>query len=211
MLAGSALLAVGALLGVLAGSMLDAPRLLLERLQQPVETVEFDDDAEELDPRLLVEYEALQEEVKSSPKAKSTPRRAPSPEPKKAAATPKATPKPAPVAQSAKAAPPKANAPPRAPQPSAREVIDAIAERVASPVASAPTSGRVVQVGAFPDTRSAQAVVDRLRGQGLLAYLSDKKAKNLHRVRVRPRNGQAVSALASDLKGRGFDVWVTSE
>ena len=65
-LAGAALLLLGGCIGLVLGALLDAPRILMRRLQEPVQTVQLEPDSE---PRAvaaappaeqLAEYRALQ-------------------------------------------------------------------------------------------------------------------------------------------------------
>jgi cell division septation protein DedD len=212
--AGAALLAVGAMLGIVLGALMDAPRLLLHRLNEPVQTVEIGSDmpgvgatqgaSEPVEE--LAQYEALQEEA--------PPRRAPR--------------RPAPTSPAPEVAKPP---PPKAPEPvavaiapmetpSAEALIEAIAEEHKSPAppppgpakSAAPASGPVVQVGAFPDARSAGALVAQLQAQGFNSYLSSNSTSRYpHRVRVRPGASGDATVLAGELERRGFEVWVTQE
>jgi cell division protein FtsN len=219
-LAGAGLLALGACLGIVAGSLLDAPRLLLQRLQEPVASVELGETSTP-EPGVasapavgdLTEYAALQEARKPTRKLPVV-----RPEPALSAA-PKAQPAAKPPAPVAPAPKPE---PVTKPEPRAEDVIREIARRVKSPAPPAPQapastapakSGSVAQVGAFGDTASAQAMVDKLRGLGFDSYISNQKAKGRYslRVRVRPSNGTNIAATAASLKDRGFDVWVTKE
>jgi len=222
-LAGAGLLALGACLGIVVGSLLDAPRLLLQRLQDPVASVELGDTST-AEPGVvsapakgdLAEYAALQEAHRPTKKV-------PAIQPEPAFLAPaKVKPVAKPVAKPPAPKPPESKpAPATKPEPRAEDVIQAIAKRAKSPApaiprasTSAPTKpGSVAQVGAFGDTASAQAMVDKLRGLGFDSYISNQKAKGRYslRVRVRPSTGTNIAATAARLKERGFDVWVTKE
>ena len=197
-LAGSGLILLGGCIGLVLGALLDAPRLLLRRLQEPVQIIELEPAVGPI-PGLAVaptdqdlpEYRALQQ---------AQPREAP-PD----VAVPAA--RPAPKAE--------------APEPRAEDVISAIAARTprepAPPAKLEPTpspgAGDVVQVGAFPDAGSAQRVVDRLKRLGFDSYRSERLGNggSRHRVRVRPGGGRDAQRLAASLRERGFDVWITRE
>lgn len=69
-LVGTGLIAIGGCLGILLGSLLDAPRLVMNRFYKPVQTVQLEV-AEETEPANaleLSEYRALQEKQKPVPK-----------------------------------------------------------------------------------------------------------------------------------------------
>ena len=234
LLAGAALLAIGGCLGIVLGSVLDAPRLLLRRLQEPVQSAELRTPATEAAPQAqdLEQYRALQREVSETPRPERTSPRPPTgreqtasaPAPsagERAAARSSSTaraPEGAAVAEASDDAPDVASP---APGPSADEVIRSMAQQPRRatrarrpPGTGAPPRGmRVVQVGAFDETAAALAVVDRLRALGFDSYLSDQKAPGAyrHRVRVKPSSRSDAGTLAAQLTLRGFEVWVTTE
>jgi DedD protein len=223
-LAGAGLLLLGGCIGLVLGALLDAPRILMRRLQEPVQTVQIEADSEPLgaSPKRptdqLEEYRALQ---KADPRPEK-----PAPVPEVAAAPP-AEPKPAAEPEPRPVAKPGSSGEPAGPR--AEDLIEAIASRTerAAPLpdavppprasaraAAAPApAGSVVQVGAFPDESSAERVVDRLRRLGFDSYRSERVGNggSRHRVRVRPGSGLDAQALAGTLRERGFDVWITRE
>lgn len=211
-LAGAALLLLGGCIGLVLGALLDAPRILMRRLQEPVQTIQLEPDSE---PRAaaaappaeqLAEYRALQ-------KAQEQP----------ASPAPAAKTRPAPKSEPG----PKPGSSDEPAGPRAEDLIDAIAARTerATPLpdevppprararAAPGLAGSVVQVGAFPDAGSADRVVERLRRLGFDSYRSERAGNggSRHRVRVRPSGGLDAAALAGRLRERGFDVWITRE
>lgn len=102
------------------------------------------------------------------------------------------------------ALPPEAAAKPSAPTPAPKPVA---AERKPAPV-SAPAAadvGFAVQVGAFSQVADANALRDRLRGQGFSAFVQQVQTDKgtLHRVRVGPAANRAdADALKSQLSAR---------
>ena len=211
--AGAALLLVGAMLGIVLGALMDAPRLLLHRLNEPVQTVDIGSDMpgvgatqEAGEPDELEQYQKLQE---AAPPQRAPRRPAPTtPAPQVAEPAPPKAPEPVAIAVAPKDTP------------TAEALIEAIAEEHKSPAppapnsakSAAPASGPVVQVGAFPDARSAGALVGQLQAQGFNSYVSSNSTSSYpHRVRVRPGASGDASELAGELKRRGFDVWVTQE
>jgi cell division septation protein DedD len=189
---GGGLFAIGACLGVVIGSLTETPRLLLERLRGPVETLdvaaapEAEPGAAERAIAPLERFSELQEGKRPAPPAKRA-------EP---------VPAPAPAAPPAAAPPPVATAPP-APKPAP-----------APTAAPAPaTVGRpVVQVASQIDRKAADDMVAKLRVQGFDAYVGKPAAQNgRFRVRVRPQAEESPAALARRLKTAGYDTWATSE
>lgn len=69
-LVGTGLIAIGGCLGILLGSLLDAPRLVMSRFYKPVQTVQLElaEEAEPTNALELSEYRALQEKQKPIPK-----------------------------------------------------------------------------------------------------------------------------------------------
>jgi len=102
------------------------------------------------------------------------------------------------------ALPPEPAAKPSAPTPAPKPVA---AERKPAPV-SAPAAadvGFAVQVGAFSQVADANALRDRLRGQGFSAFVQQVQTDKgtLHRVRVGPAANRAdADALKSQLSAR---------
>ncbi len=202
---GAGLVALGACLGIVIGSLSETPRLVLERLRGPVETVDV--------------------AVPEQDKPKSAPESAPLERfgdlqegraPKSARANP-ATAKP-----EVEAEPPPPLVPPAelepAPQvaaaPPAGSVAgpDAAPSPVEKPAAVAPTHGAVVQVASYVERKPADDLVRKLAESGFAAYVSQPAATNgRFRVRIRPATGESASELATRLRGFGFDTWATSE
>lgn len=219
-LTGAALVVVGGCIGIVAGALLDAPRVLLHRLQGPVQTVELPTESTRVSSDDFEEFRALQDEKPpAKPRARPAPARPAPALPPELARAPEKKPASAQLAVPAKRPAPAARAaatPKRAPAPSAEALIRDIAARHESPSPPAPASLQarpVVQVGAFADTRATDKVIDRLRAQGFDSYLSRKPAggRYPHRVRVRPGGGSDANALAAELARRGYDVWITRE
>ncbi len=204
-LVGTVLLVVGACLGIVAGSLLDGPRLLLRSLSQPVQSVDLaatllDESTEEAGSGAaedLTEFRALQEGVPEAAPLEAAP----------VAAAPERRPIESVASE----------------EPRVETVIQEIAMRRgigAPPAAAAPAAPRpaqpgemVVQVGAFAERSPAEKLQERLRRMGFDAYLSERRPSGKFRFRVRVRPSQVVDAhsLASDLKARHFNVWVTRE
>ena len=213
-LVGSGLLALGAAAGILAGALLDAPRILLHRLQGPVhsadlETGEIASDGDEVasaqpdDPPEvslggeLEEFAALQEEPTSSPPPPPAPELAmppelpaPKPEPAKPAAA-----KPPPERRTVAAREPRKPA-----EPSAEALIRKIAERTESPSPPPPPSEPASLPPAAPSKPKAPPPQND----------------------VRPRAGPVVqvgafgssrdaAAAALKLRGQGFDCYVSEK
>lgn len=211
---GAGLLALGACLGIVIGSLSETPRLLLERLRGPVETVEIavsppaEKGDEPTSPK-LESFSDLQEGKSPKPakspaanakpvaEAEPPPERIPAEDlPKPAPATPPAaTPAPQAAAPAVAAAPPPATAPPAQP-----------------PASIQPPGGAVVQVASYVERKPAEELVAKLKGTGFQAYVSQPAAVNgRFRVRIRPDEGETASELAKRLRSFGFDTWATSE
>ncbi len=200
---GAGLVALGACLGIVIGSLSETPRLVLERLRGPVETVDV--------------AVPEQEKVKGEPESPPLERFGDLQEgrsPKSARAVPKDTKPPVeaepppelvPTAELEPEAPPVASAPPSAALP------EAAAALAAKPAAS-PPQGAVVQVASYVERKPADELVKKLEGSGFDAYVSQPAATNgRFRVRIRPSAGESAGALATRLRGFGFDTWATSE
>lgn len=216
---GAGLLAIGACLGIVIGSLSETPRLLLERLRGPVETVEVGSPAPPPGAKSgaapLERFGELQEGKAPKPAAapaKPAPEAAPPPEFVPAEELPTPPPASPPVA----AAPPPAASPPAetAKEPAAAKPP---AEKPPAPAASpSPSSskpgGAVVQVASYVDRKPADELVTKLEGTGFDAYVSQPAAANgRYRVRIRPNAGESAADLAKRLRGFGFDTWATTE
>jgi cell division septation protein DedD len=201
---GTSIALVGFALGVVAGSVLEGPRLLLEWLRGPVRSVEVaraEPDA--------VEAGSLEEVSKlHRPAVRRPPALRAEPPPVAAARSPAA---PAPAARAPAAQPP----PDGVVAELRREVADRPPAPPAAPAAvAAPAPGTpVVQVASTPDAAEAQRIVARLRAGGFDAFSVAGRANGAptHRVRVRSGRGQTPSALAENLKAQGFDTWITRD
>ena len=229
---GAGLVAIGACLGIVIGSLSETPRLLLERLRGPVETVEVGSPASATGAAKpgaapLERFGELQEGKAPKPAAapaKPAPETAPPPEFVPAEELP--TPAPA--------APPVASAPPPAAAPTAGATKAPLGAKEASaakeppapkepPAAKAPPEekpsaavkppgGPVVQVASYVDRKPADELVVKLESTGFDAYVSQPAAANgRYRVRIRPNAGETAADLAKRLRGFGFDTWATSE
>ena len=193
---GALLVAIGACVGIVIGSVSDTPRLLLERMRGPVETVDVGAPASvaapepEAAPKAAAPLEAFGELQNGKPVADAAPPAAPP------VSSPPPPAKPAPV-------PAK---PAAAPKPPA-------AAATLPPAAPAPASGKsVVQVLSLAERAQADALVTRLKSQGFQPYLvpmPDKSGR--FRVRVRPGAGQSVAELEQKLRGLGMKTWITAE
>lgn len=199
---GAGLIALGACLGIVIGSLTETPRLLLERLRGPVETVELGTPepakaAGAATSAPLERFGELQEGKRP---------RKPSGEPTEARPEPELEPPPERVpAAELEPAPPVAAAPAAEPRPSP-------ASDRAEPPASPRPQSAVVQVASFVERKPAEELVSKLGGSGFDAYVSQPAAQNgRFRVRVRPGTGESSEDLAKRLRGVGFDTWATSE
>jgi cell division septation protein DedD len=205
---GSGLLGLGACLGIVIGSLSETPRLLLERLRGPVETVEIAspekiEKIEEPAASKLEVFGDLQEGKAPKP-AKAPPANAkpaaevePPPELVPAADLPTPAPPPVadPVAPAVAAAPPPSSSAPSQP-----------------PAAIKPTGAAVVQVASYVERKPAEELVAKLKSTGFQAYVSQPAAVNgRFRVRIRPDEGESAGDLAKRLRGFGFDTWATTE
>lgn len=197
---GTALVAFGACLGIVIGSVSETPRLLLERMRGPVETVEIEA-PESASPTAASQAATLErfgelQEGKSPKAAKPVPAR-----PQVEAEPPPALVPPAELAP----APPVAAAPPAEPSPAPTRT------QVEEPEARQPR-GAVVQVASFVERKPAEDLVAKLGESGFDAYVSQPAAANgRYRVRIRPAGSESAGELATRLRGFGFDTWATSE
>lgn len=197
---GSLLVAIGACIGIVIGSVSDTPRIFFERLRGPVETVELEKPASAPAAEASPPLEAF-DELQGAPTK---------PEPKRPVANaPVAAPAaPAPVARAAPAAPPQVSSPPPpAPAKSSAEIVRAL-----EPKSGAPSKGSVVQVLSLAERKQADALVAKLKTQGFEPYatpMPDKSGR--FRVRVRPGAGQSTAELEQRLKALGLKTWATAE
>jgi cell division septation protein DedD len=219
---GALLVAIGACVGIVIGSVSDTPRLLLERLREPVTTVDVDGAAAPpaAEPGAKPTTPALQafSELQNAAKARLEPAAVATPAPAVSSAPPPAA-KPAPAKPAAAA--PKAAPPPAAAKPAPKspdELMRGIEQRAAAGVAPAspsapPVAGHsVVQVLSLAERAQADALAARLKSQGFQPYLvpmPDQSGR--FRVRVRPNAGQSVADLEQKLKGLGMKTWITAE
>lgn len=199
---GAGLVALGTCLGIVIGSLSETPRLVLERLRGPVETVEI----------------AFPAPATAAPKAAASPLerfgqlqegKSPKSEralPAKPLSAAEAEPPPALVPPSELAtAPSVAAAPAVAPSP-------ALAPAAVEVPAAVQAQGAVVQVASYVERKPADDLVRKLEGSGFDAYVSQPAATNgRFRVRIRPAAGESAGDLATRLRGFGFDTWATSE
>jgi cell division septation protein DedD len=198
---GAGLVALGACLGIVIGSLSETPRLVLERLRGPVETVEIAVPAREVakagsEAPPLERFGDLQEG--RSPKSERA-----APAPAKPAVEAEPPPPLVPPAE-LEPAPPVAAAPPPPSSPA-----PAPAETRAS---AQPSGGAVVQVASYVERKPADDLVRKLGESGFDAYVSQPAAMNgRFRVRIRPAAGESAGDLATRLRGFGFDTWATSE
>jgi cell division septation protein DedD len=213
---GAGLLALGACLGIVIGSLSETPRLLLERLRGPVETIDVavpEQEKTRAEPgsaplerfgdlqegRAPKSPRVTQKDVKPAAEAEPPP-----------PAIPPAELEPAPAVA---AAPPAAAKPePPAAAKSRPEPEPVAAAAPAPKPEAAPPSGAVVQVASYVERKPADELVKKLEGSGFDAYVSRPAAANgRFRVRIRPAAGETASQLATRLRGFGFDTWATSE
>ncbi len=209
---GSALLVVGASLGVVLGSLSDAPRVLLRAWLEPVDTVVI----EPAPPEAPNAARAAAPPELAYPDEQPASVSAPSPEPTPAA-PPTSTPPsaeqlieriresrgyPDPVAVPVPAPP--------APKPLSAEPEP---EPAPAPPRKTPPSGPVVQVAAYLERAPAEQLVRRLREGGFDAYISGSRPSGTqrYRVRVAPGAGEDANTLGGRLQTQGYDTWTTRE
>lgn len=206
---GALLVAIGACVGIVIGSVSETPRLLLERLRGPVETVDLEPppDAAKQSPPLEA-FDELQGGG-AKPKAERVVAAPPQPAPAKPphASAPPVTPPPA---TARVAAPPAVSSPPpavAAPAKSPEEIMRSLEKKsVPEP------KGTVIQVLSLAERKQADALVAKLKSQGYEPYVTampDKSGR--FRVRVRPSAGQSTAELEQKLKALGLKTWATSE
>jgi cell division septation protein DedD len=206
-LGGAGIALVGFAGGLVAGSVLEGPRLLVEWLRGPVRSVEV----AALEPA-PVEMGPLREvsDLHRPASARSASRRT-----RPSAAAPQPS------------APPATSETPAAPAPRpavpAGNVLSDLRREVqerpkpAPPAAPAPAPAAqrppVVQVASTPDPAEAQRIVARLRSSGFDAFSVAVRPGGTptHRVRVRTAGGEAPSALADRLRAQGFETWITQD
>jgi cell division septation protein DedD len=203
---GSLLVAIGACIGIVIGSVSDTPRIFLERMRGPVETVELEPPAAaptaEAPP--LEAFDELQATAPAKLEAKRSVGNA-------AAATAPAAPSaPAPATAHAVPAPPPqvSSPPPAAPAPakSAEEIVRGLEQKTAAP------KGSVIQVLSLAEKKQADALVTKLKTQGFDPYVTPMPDKSgRFRVRVRPSAGQTTAELEQRLKALGLKTWATAE
>jgi cell division septation protein DedD len=197
---GSLLVAIGACIGIVIGSVSDTPRVFLERLRGPVETVDLEraaPPAESAEAAPAPPLEAF-DELQGAP-AKPEPKRTAAVTPPKEPAKPAATP---PVAS-----PP----PPAAPAKSPEEIVKSLEQKTAA--AAAPSAkSQVIQVLSLAERKQADALVAKLKTQGYESYVAPMPDKSgRFRVRVRPGAGQTAAQLEPKLKALGLKTWITAE
>jgi cell division protein FtsN len=201
---GAGLVALGACLGIVIGSLSETPRLVLERLRGPVETVDV----------------ALPEPSKAKPASEAAKLerfgdlqegRAPKsahalPESAKPVVEPEPPPPLVPPSE-LEPGPPVAAAPPA----TAIAKPEPVTAPVGKPAAVQPQLA-VVQVASYVERKPADDLVRKLGESGFDAYVSQPAATNgRFRVRIRPASGESAAELATRLRGFGFDTWATSE
>ncbi|HTO09094.1 MAG TPA: SPOR domain-containing protein [Myxococcota bacterium] len=206
---GGLLVAIGACIGIVIGSVSETPRMLLERMRGPVETVDLEaPQAPPAAPQAAPPLEAFGELQGGAAK----PAPAPAPKREVAAVTPPA-PKPAPAAAPAVSSPPPAPPASPAPTPAPAKSPDQIVrelEKKTSPPADA--RHPVIQVLSLAERKQADALVAKLKTQGFDPYVTampDKSGR--YRVRVRPNGGQDPAELEQRLKALGLKTWATAE
>jgi cell division septation protein DedD len=208
---GALLVAIGACIGIVIGSVSDTPRMLVERMRGPVETVDLDTPA----PPPVVPAEATPpleayQELQGAP-AKAAP--APAAKRETAAVTPPAPAAPKPAAPAVASPPPVAAAP--APAKSADQLVRELEKKTAAspaPPTLDPNKKPVIQVLSLAERKQADSLVVKLKSQGFDPYVTampDKSGR--FRVRVRTPNGQNPAELEQRLKALGLKTWITAE
>ena len=185
------LLGMGVALGLVIGTVWPVPSVLWDWWREPGQTLVLAPEAEELPaPTPLEAFRGLQEGK--------------------------------PPSEAARVRPPRVEASPKdvaARGPGSAEGPEGAATRAIARISGElettdpPPDGKAVQIAAYRDLRSAEALARRLVRDGFEAYVSGKHPRGdlRHRVRVRPAPGQDVYALAGELEERGFGVWVTEK
>jgi cell division septation protein DedD len=213
-LSATALLLIGGCVGLTLGSLLDGPRVFLRHLLEPSESAEIAGGPLPVAPAELTEYRALQQ-------TGARPKPRPAPPPPVAAPEPRPPQSTAAQAPAPRSRPAQVATPPTEPEVKARQLIDEMAakraaarDNQAKPRPEPPREGsKVVQIAAYKDIRSAEALVRRLRRGGFDSYVSRTRPEGEERFRVRvsPSGGSDIETLATQLRERGFSIWVTTE
>jgi cell division septation protein DedD len=180
------LLGIGLSLGLVIGTVSPVPRLIRDFWSEPVQTVVVAPPADQTPGSAPLEaFRQLQEGIG---RARTETR-------------------PSPLADVAAGSPDRS-------EPGEDRASQAL-ERIAGKLRQEPGgyTGDVVQVAAYRDSRSAEALVRRLLREGFHAYVSQGHPGGdiRYRVRVWPSPDQKVAQLSSTLQQRGFSVWVTKE
>jgi cell division septation protein DedD len=201
---GALLVAIGACIGIVIGSVSETPRMLLERMRGPVETVDLETPAAAPAPPAAAEPAPPLEAFGELQGGAAKP--APAPKREVAAATPP------PVA--AKPTAPAVSAPPPAPAPKGKTADEITRElQKKTPAPPVPDARHpVIQVLSLAERKQADALVAKLKSQGFDPYVSampDKSGR--FRVRVRPSAGQDPVELEQKLKALGLKTWATAE
>jgi len=209
---GALLVAIGACIGIVIGSVSETPRMLLERMRGPVETVDLEVSAPAAVPAAseaappLEAFGELQGGAAAKPAAALAPPPAPAPKREVAAAAP-------PPAPAKPAAPPVSSPPPPpAPAKTAEQVVRDLEKKTAAAAPAAAEGKRVIQVLSLAERKQADALVAKLKTQGFDPYVTampDKSGR--FRVRVRPGGGQTAAELEPKLKALGLKTWITAE
>ncbi|MFI5316911.1 MAG: SPOR domain-containing protein [Myxococcota bacterium] len=209
---GTLLVAIGACVGIVIGSLSETPRLLLERVRGPVETVDLEPSAPDApkSPPPLEAFGELQTGAKPKAEPVVTAAAPPASAPAAVGSAHPASPPPVarPPAPAVASTPPVASAPPKpAPAKSADELVRALEKK------NAPEGrGAVIQVLSLAERQQADAMLAKLKSQGFDPYMTampDKSGR--FRVRVRPSAGQSAPELEQKLKALGFKTWTTLE
>jgi sporulation related protein len=203
---GALLVAIGACIGIVIGSVSDTPRMLFERMRGPVETVELETPTPAVPAKAepAPPLEAFGELQGEKPKAAPAPKPAAAPAPAKPGAVASAKP----AAEPPVSSPP----PPAAPAKSPEQIMHALEARAdakaAPPAAGKPT---VIQVLSLAQRSQADALVTRLKSQGFDPYVTAMPDKS-GRFRVRVRSGgQDPAVLEARLRALGLKTWATTE
>ena len=205
---GGLLVAIGACIGIVIGSVSDTPRMLVERMRGPVETVDLDTPAPPAAPAEAAPPLEAYQELQGAP-AK------PAPAPKREAAAitqaPAAGPKPAAPAVASPPPVAAAPAPAKSPDQIVRE-LEKKTQAAAAPATLDPNRKAVIQVLSLAERKQADSLVAKLKSQGFDPYVTampDKSGR--FRVRVRTPNGQNPAELEQRLKALGLKTWITAE
>jgi cell division protein FtsN len=187
---GSVLVVLGFGVGLIAGSILETPRLLADWLQGPVRSVDL---RERASP------------VAATPEPPARPPRLPAVRPEPKPAREKAPP------AAVEPAPPSAK--PGTLARSADAVIEDLARELAARSGAAPER-LIVQVASTTDQGEADRIAGRLTRAGFDAFtvmLQPPDGPRRFRVRVRPSGGVQTEDLASRLRQRGYATWITHD